>query len=111
MDSSSLDDVFRALAASRRRAICRYFESSGDDDADFDELVDFVVETERAERTDDRPDHRQEVAVDLHHVHLPVLSEAGVVEFDPRSGSVLYGGDHQLDAVLAELTDGDALRA
>ena len=111
MDPSSLDDVFRALAASRRRAICRYFESSGDDVADLDDLVDFVVETERAERSDDRPDHRREVAVDLHHVHLPVLAEAGVVEFDSRSGSVLYRSDYQLDAILAELANGDALRA
>ena len=111
MDPSSLDDVFRALAASRRRAICRYFESSGDDDADFDELVDFVVETERAERTDDRPDHRQEVAVDLHHVHLPLLSEADVVEFDPIGGSVRYVGDDRVDLILAEISNGDALRA
>ena len=111
MDPSSLDDVFRALAASRRRAICRYFESSGDDVAAFDDLVDFVVEDERAERGDDRSEHRREVAVDLHHVHLPVLAEAGVAEFDPRSGSVLYLGHRQLGRLLAELANGDTLRA
>lgn len=111
MDPSSLDDAFRALAASRRRAICRYFRSSGDDVADFDDLVEFVVEAERAERADDRPDHRKEVAVDLHHVHLPQLSDVGVVEFDPVRGSVQYSGSAALDLLLGEITNGDAVRA
>ena len=111
MDPSSLDDVFRALAASHRRAICRYFESSGDDVAEFDDLVEFVVEEEGPARADDRSEHRREVAVDLYHVHLPRLSEAGLVEFDHRTGRVLYLGAPLARSVLAEIADGDVLRA
>ncbi|WP_049926603.1 ArsR/SmtB family transcription factor [Halopiger goleimassiliensis] len=29
---------------------------------------------------------------DLHHDHLPTLEEAGVVEYDPRQGTVRYVG-------------------
>jgi len=111
MGPSSLDDLFRALAASRRRAVCRYFESTGDDVADVADLVDFVVGEERGARTDDPSEHRAEVAVGLHHVHLPRLDAAGLVEYDHRGGSVRYRGDSSAKAILEELADGDVLCA
>lgn len=110
MDASSLDALFRALAASRRRAVCQYFRTTGDDAADVDELAEYVVEAERAERTDDPSDHRFEVAIELRHAHLPLLADVGVVDFDPRGGAVRYLGDPTLGSLLTEIAEDDVVR-
>lgn len=111
MDASPLDDLLRALASSRRRAVCRYFETSGDDAADVEELVEYVVSAERPERVDDRTDHRLEVEVTLHHVHIPLLSDVGLVEYDHQHGTVTYRGDSSPGSLLDEFAHDDVLPA
>jgi hypothetical protein len=110
MYESSLDALFRALASSRRRAVCQYFRTTGDEVAGVDELAEYVVEAERAERTDDPSRHRVEVAVELRHAHLPLLADTGAVEFDPRGGSVRYLGDSTLGSLLREVAEDDVVR-
>lgn len=43
--------------------------------------------------------------VDLHHVTLPRLAAAGIVEYDPRSHTARYQGDTELEALLDALPD------
>lgn len=51
----------------------------------------------------DRPvadDPQQRIAIELYHVHLPNLDEAGLVSFDPNSKEVRdWRSDTLLDAV------------
>lgn len=44
---------------------------------------------------------RASIESDLHHVHVPKLIEAGVVDYDSRSGSVPYHGDETVEKLLA----------
>ncbi|WP_411965121.1 hypothetical protein [Haloferax sp. YSMS24] len=46
---------------------------------------------------------RTEIETTLHHVHLPVLAQAGFVEYDTTSGEVTYRGDQLIE--LADFVD------
>ncbi|MDS0299373.1 ArsR family transcriptional regulator [Halogeometricum sp. S1BR25-6] len=96
MEDPTSDSVFRCLADERRRHILGYFRNSDDDTASFDDLVDYVTEREGQSSAPDR----EAVAIDLHHRHLPILADYGVIDFDDRAESVQYNGDEKIDAVF-----------
>lgn len=50
-----------------------------------------------------RPSERQDVATRLHHVHIPLLAEANLVEFEPASGRIEYIGDEVVETLLESL--------
>ena len=110
MDDPTHDALFRAMAEPHRRVVCRYLSARDEGVADFDDLVEHVVRRERA-RDDVEPedvepgDRRRQVEIRLYHVHLPMLSDAGVVEFDARSGTVRYRGGGLIDALLCGLSE------
>jgi hypothetical protein len=125
MDDPTHDALFRAMAEPHRRVVCRYLSARDEGVADFDDLVEHVVRRERA-REDVEPedvepedvepedvepedvepgDRRRQVEIRLYHVHLPMLSDAGVVEFDARSGTVRYRGGGLIDALLCGLSE------
>jgi hypothetical protein len=82
-----LDTAFTALANRRRRVLLDHL-IDGDEVTDLDALVDVVAGAE-ADETPTRS-HRDRVATTLYHIHLPVLAELGLVDFDPRSEAVRY---------------------
>lgn len=45
------------------------------------------------------------VKLELHHETLPRLADAGIIEFDPRTGTVCYRGDDAIDGVLDSVFD------
>jgi hypothetical protein len=47
-----------------------------------------------------RPSDRQDVAIRLHHVHMPLLAEANLIEFDPTSGRIEYIGNEVVETLL-----------
>lgn len=97
VESLTLDAVFYILSNRRRRYACRYLSGEADGVADFDAVVDHVVAWE-AEQDDELPDdHRKRVVSDLHHAHLPQLSDANLLDYDPRSGTVRYWGHPQIE--------------
>lgn len=98
-------DRFGLLSDRRRRYVLRSLIETTDGVAEFDHLVDRVVELERAANDDPPEDHRQRVAIALHHVHLPRLIETGVVEYDWRNETVRYEGDDGIEACLAVLAE------
>ncbi|MFB6163619.1 MAG: hypothetical protein ABEJ31_00505 [Haloarculaceae archaeon] len=82
--ASLLDSLCRCLGDARRRYVLEYLHDSEDGTASFDALVDYVVEREVSAGAPDR----QTVAIDLHHVQLPLLVDHGMVGFDAESETV-----------------------
>lgn len=96
---ASLDEIHQLLANERRREILSYLTSYAGEQVDVDELVSVVAEGERPSPAPGT--HRERVEVDLHHVHLPTLADAGVVDFDPVAGTVVYEEIAEIAAFLA----------
>jgi len=72
---------------------------------DFDDLVAVVVESECP---DSGPGtHRQRVATNLHHVHLPKLADAGLLFYGLEEGTVEYHGSERLESFLGPTETGD----
>ncbi|NHN59315.1 MULTISPECIES: helix-turn-helix transcriptional regulator [Halorussus] len=78
-----IDRVCRALAHPLRRELLCLLSGRDDHVAEFEELLD---------RMDDPPADRsaERLEAAAHHEHLPLLREAGLVEYDPRTGTVRY---------------------
>ncbi|MFC7155045.1 ArsR family transcriptional regulator [Halomarina halobia] len=94
--SESLDRTLRLLAHHRRRAILELLIEVDDGGITFSRLVRAIA---RSEGEDDS----ESIRIDLHHCHLPRLADAGVVEYDHRSGAIRYRSADDIEAVLASL--------
>jgi len=68
---------------SERRQICLFLMRSDQSVVTVDNLVEILA---------DEDDDRERLAIDLHHRHLPKLSDAGIVEYDARSNTTRYWG-------------------
>ena len=93
------DSLFWLLGNPRRRVVLAHLQRRADETVDVDEVIDAVA---ARERPDPGPGtHRERVAIDLHHVHLPKLADAGVIEYDPMERTLRYRGRRGLDLLLA----------
>lgn len=77
------DDVISCLADERRRSVIDALETNGE--MDLDDLAREVSRRADDESTDD-------VLVDLHHLHVPKLADAGIVDYDPDEKRVAFDG-------------------
>ncbi|SEP94528.1 DUF7344 domain-containing protein [Natrinema salaciae] len=112
----SLDLVFELLSDSRRRYILYHLHDQSDGVATIENLTENVAALEQAtERGDaggksagglradsDRgsADRRTDIQLELQHVHLPKLEDAGVIEHDRRSDTVRYWSQPSLEEWL-----------
>lgn len=99
-DPETLDVLFEAAADRRTRSALSVLESSSVDVMDLDDLVDHVVQREVDAGLAADDDHRERVAIALHHSALPKLDDAAVLDYDPRSNVVRYWGDDAVAALL-----------
>lgn len=106
--SLSWDATFDALSHQYRRDVLRFVSDAADRTATVDDLASHLVDR-AAERADDPP-RRERIAAALHHVHLPTLSDAGVVDYDARSKVVRYRGCDRLECILKVARSADADR-
>jgi len=85
--------VFEALAAPRRRTVCRYVAATDDTVVILRELATYALTDERNERdrsvADREADRR--ILVELHHRHLPKLADADVLQYDADQKLVRAG--------------------
>lgn len=105
-DPAWLDMALALLAERRRRVLLSNLADRPGEPVPTEDLVDVV----RAhEAPDPGPtDHRTRVAVDLHHVQLPKLADADVIERDAVDGTVRFTGSEELTTLVAEITDLEA---
>lgn len=104
MKDQDIDECLHLLSDERRRQVLTHLRHAADETLSFDDLLEAVYEDGPASSDHHPRREREELAIQLHHTHLPKLAAHGLVEFEPRSGVVRYHPDEQVERVL------DALR-
>lgn len=105
-DSLPIERVLELLKDPVRRQTVAYCATAADRAFDIDDVVDHLAigRVPSRERITG-----ENIAAELHHHHLPKLADAGVIEFDPRSGHFRYLGDDRLEKwvrrIQAEISD------
>lgn len=90
--ASPVDSFFECLTKRRRRIVLSYLLTIEDRPVTIDELADSVSEAERSSSSPSLPpslsSDLESVAITLDHVHLPLLADAGFIEYDRERGLV-----------------------
>ncbi|ODR79339.1 hypothetical protein BG842_09500 [Haladaptatus sp. W1] len=90
--------LYKLLADHRRRVLLQSLR----DTADPMPISALVTElTQSAGREPSERDVETEIAV--HHIHLPKLADAGVIEYNQSDQQAAYSAPPQVDALLKEL--------
>ena len=85
------------VADRHRRQILHYMIENGGTVFERDELIAFL-----GDQTATPQQHLNDtLAVDLHHIHLPRLDEAGVIEYNSHDGTIQYHHVEQIKQLLA----------
>ncbi|WP_336136477.1 DUF7344 domain-containing protein [Natronomonas amylolytica] len=81
------DRLYRALASTqRRRLLCFLLDT---DETTVDELATVLTGWTASERgTMGTEEDREQLVMALRHVHLPLLTDVGLVNYDRKSGTV-----------------------
>lgn len=93
-DSPSIDETLKALEDPFRRDVIKCCVSSPDQIFDVHELADAIVSAR--EELEEEVD-REGLLLALHHHHLPLLAESGVIDFDPQGGQLRYKSDELVE--------------
>ena len=89
LEEELLSEVHRVLSNADRRELLAWLAEREDRRPSLAELVDVV-----AKNTTDTERHRARTA--LHHVHLPMLEEADIIQYDAdRQRIVNTDGEHR----------------
>lgn len=99
--TKSLEDILRSLADDHRRYVIEYLSETDGEVASLNELVDYVA-THCSDAFGP-----EEVAIRLHHVCLPKLDDAGLLEYDSRSETVRYRPEPLVEDLLDRLEKWD----
>lgn len=99
VNNHRIDEILSLLAdRHRRRGLC-VLRNGGGRAMTLDTLASEIASA------DDVTADRATVETSLYHVHLPKLADAGVVEFDARSGDVRYRSVPLVEDVLTLLEE------
>lgn len=99
--SKPIDNLLEAMADELNRRVLASLSAGSDDVVSLNELVDGVVSG-----SDGRDAER--VAIRLHHVSLPKLDEAGVLDYDAEENVVRYSPTPDVESLLDYLRERDA---
>lgn len=96
-DDERVDKLLDLLTTQHCRSLLTYFGRTQKEVASVPELADKIS----------KEDHggTYQVAIQLRHSTLPRLEDAGVIEYDPRSETVRYQGDSDLEALLDAISE------
>lgn len=102
----STETVLHLVADPRRRTILRQLRENGGV-TEIETLADVVTERtaqsspiEEADPPTSRTDEQRIARAELYHTHLPQLADAGVIEYDSRTGTVRYRSHDRVEALL-----------
>lgn len=80
----SWEELDALLGEDRRRHVVTLLLSA-DGPLSLDELAKQVAERERDEVDATDGEHLESIRVSLHHLHLPTLTEVGILDYDPET--------------------------
>ena len=92
-----IDPLLEVLADHRRRAVLRYLRGVRGE-------VEIATLAEGV-RTADGDPPRDRIALRLHHVHLPKLASAGLVDYDRERRCVAFADHGPAERLLDALAD------
>jgi len=105
-----LGNFFEALQNRRRREVIRYFEDEDIEEAQQNEITDYIVGREGIEM-EDVPDEyekrRKSVYATLYQTHIPKLEEIGIVETDNNDRTIIRPG-HAYETAHSAVFEEDA---
>jgi len=93
-DDVSVAELFRMLANGRRRRVLWYLLERPR--TTLGELADILVGWRASEGAVVGPDEHEAVLISLHHADLPLLEEAGLLEYDRETGAVRFPSHSEL---------------
>lgn len=80
----------------RRRVLSHLADSNGS--TTIDKLVESVFTNTSSQRDPDEV--REQIALNLHHNHLPRLQDAGLIENDPSGETIRYYPDDHVQELV-----------
>ena len=99
--SEKLDTVLTILSNRYRRQVLYCVTEHDDAVVDFDVLIDYLIDSDTKRSQEDR----ERVKLRLHHMVLPKLQDAGILEHDTRSETVRYQGDPLIEEYLSVIAE------
>lgn len=103
-DADSLDRAFDIISDPTRRCLLRYLRARPQRTVPVDEVCQALAR-EQSDR-DGPPRDADQLAVACHHVHLPKLAAANVIEYDRAARTVQYRADPLVERLLGASPDG-----
>jgi DNA-binding transcriptional ArsR family regulator len=91
-ETISTDRTLQLLADEQRRELLRFLIETDKDVVTVDDLVAAAAGPDPAET--------QRTRIEIHHVHLPKLDDAGVVDYDPEHGLIRYRSAESIEQLL-----------
>lgn len=92
-----LSTVFHLLCDPRRRYLLYYLVMVDGDVVEIPAAVNAVSNFEAADTETDDTSPKAEIRIALHHNHLPRLSNAGILDYDERQGTIRFTGNPALE--------------
>ena len=99
----SIDTILELLAHRYRRDLLGYLYDRPERTQTIEELTEHVLERETGMRNEQRS--REAVELQLRHIHVPKLAEAGLLEYDDRDQRVRYYGNEPFEQWLERIRD------
>lgn len=90
-DDERVGELLEILTTQHCRPLFQYFREASEEVASVPELADELLDEE---------EDSEQVKIQLQHSTLPRLEDVGVIEYEPRSNTVRYHGDPELEALL-----------
>lgn len=110
MNGDSLDTCLALVTDQRRRRLLEHLRHNGNSEVQIDELVERLYQAGPA-TADDGQMSRDQLAIQIHHAHLPKLANHGVIKHHRERGTVEYQVDTQIESVLDGLPEEPSLNS
>ena len=101
LSTERIDTLLRTIANRYRRQILRHAVSADKDVINHEDVVDYLIDCNPELEENDR----KRLRTKLHHVALPRLADAGLIDYDQRSQTIRYCGDPFIEKQISVIEE------